>query len=163
MPELSRDMFRDAGGAVSDIFNYVGSQYRVQGNRYEAANYRRAAGFADTNALLTDTSTRLKSVQQERQTFQQIGTVQSDVAGSGFTQGGSALDILRSVAQQGSLERAVGEMSGEVAEEGYRVQSENYRGMAAASDLAARSQETSGIGSLVSAAVRVAPYALMLL
>ena len=161
--ELSNSMFRDLGGAANDIFSFFGSQYREKGNRLEAENYDRAAGFSDLEAEFTKTSTGIKLAQEQRVRFQQEGTVAADVGGAGFTQGGSALDILRQTHEQGALESAVLQQQGLIQEEGYRVQAKNYRNMADASRTAADAQNLGGMGSLVSAGLKLAPYALMAL
>jgi hypothetical protein len=46
-------------------------------------------------------------MQAEREMYQSLGQTKADVAGAGFAESGSALDLLRQSASQGALQQAV--------------------------------------------------------
>lgn len=125
-----------ASGAVGDLFSIKQHRLRAQGSALEKQNYLLAADYADKNAVYTEWSTRIKQAQQDRNLYKSLGQTQSDVASAGFGAGGSALDILRDSAAEGALTRAVIGEQGLITEEGYRVQAQSYRNMAAAAQIA---------------------------
>lgn len=111
------------GDIVTELGGAVGSLFTSQGNAAEAASYTGAAQLEQQNAQLTAASTRIQSTQIARQVSQSLGTTQADVAGAGFTESGSALDILRSSAQQGSLASSLVNINGAINENAYAAQS----------------------------------------
>jgi hypothetical protein len=137
--------FSDAGGAVSDIFGgyatAAGLRLKAHGDLAEAGNYDLAATLALQNEEFTKESTAIKGVQTQRQIYQAEGTTQADVAGAGFTNSGSALDIMRSNSQQGALTKQVLERQGQITEAGYTEQAQSYTNMAAAARFAAQSEQ----------------------
>lgn len=148
-----------AGSGASDLFSSVGSFAKVKGNRIEAASYREAAKFADFNATISQYSTEVKEAQQQRQAYQGIGTTEADIAGGGFAETGSGLDLLRSSTQQAALEHAVVGQSGQVATMGYKEQGRSFRAMADAADAAADANKIGGIGGVVTGGLKLAAFA----
>jgi len=123
------------GGAVSDIFGGQatanGLRLRAAGSMAEAENYDLASTLAKQNSDFTEISTGIKVAQSERQAYLGIGTTAADIAGAGFSMGGSALDIMRSGAQQAALTREVIGQQGLITEAGFDEQELAYRNMAA--------------------------------
>jgi hypothetical protein len=110
------------GGIIETIGGAVGSLFTSQGNAAEANSYTSAAELEQQNAQLTAASTRIQEVQQARAVSQSLGTTEADVAGAGFTSSGSALDILRSSAQQGALATSLVNIQGAINENAYAAQ-----------------------------------------
>lgn len=106
----------------------------------EAGTYDLAAGLARQNKAFTETSTAIKSAQQDRDLFKAMGATRADVAGAGFAESGSALDILRDSASQGALAKAVLGQQGLITEAGYEEQAKSYETMSKAGRAAAESQ-----------------------
>ncbi len=150
---------QDFGAAASDIFAGMADQAKAQaaeaqagqaitssqadllksqGDLAEGAAYGEAATLADTNAAFTAQSTAIQESQADRTLFQSLGTQRSNVAASGFGEGGSAGDILRSSASQGALNKAVLGQQGLITEAGYTQQAESYRAMQTAAGLASQ-------------------------
>jgi len=127
--------------AADDLFSIDGLKTKASGYRLEAINYRDAAGFADKNARFAEMSTQIQDMQNMRKGLQVTGGIMSDVAGSGFSESGSALDIIRDSVSQLSLERAVASYQGLIQEEGYQQQAASYRNMATAAEMAAVSAD----------------------
>ncbi len=142
---LGNATFSDAAGAVSDLFsadlNAQGLRIKAQGDFAEATNYDLAAGLARENERFTEVSTGIKQVQAERQIYQTIGQQESEVGGGGFAASGSALDVLRSSAQQGALTHAVIGQQGLITEAGYDEQAQSYTNMAAAARQAGTAED----------------------
>lgn len=147
---LSSSTFSSLGGAVSDLFAASGHRLKAAGDVFEKANYDLAATYADQNARFTETSTAIKETQANRELFKSMGTTQADVAGAGFAESGSALDILRDSASQGALQKAVLSEQGLIQEEGYKQQAQSYRNMSSAADVAIRAEHEAASGSTIS-------------
>jgi hypothetical protein len=139
--------YSDLGGAVSDLFGAQGNRYKAAGDRAEQANYLRAAGLADENERFTELSTRIKQAQTDREIYKSLGETRADVAGAGFAESGSALDILRESASQGALTKAVLAEQGLITEAGYREQAQSYRTMADAAGMAAKAEDVAARGA----------------
>lgn len=137
---IGTNTFSFAGGAVDSLFKGFGAEA-------EAKNYRLAAGYAQENVRYTEMSTAVKEAQATRAITLGIGETKADVAGAGFAESGSALDLLRDSASQGALQKAVLSEQGLITEEGYKVQAESYRNMAEYADMAAT-------GDFIAAAVK---------
>ena len=157
-----KDTIGLAGGAVSDLFAAEGYRSKAEGNRQEAAHYRRAGDLADQNARFTTESTAIQNTQLQRQVFQGLGSIEASVAGSGMSESGSALDILRSSAQQGALQEEVLKRQGLIAEQGYKEQANSYRDMASSADRAARDADRAGDTSTITGVLRGAGALLSL-
>ena len=99
---------------------------QAQGDLAEASEYDLAGNLANANATFTAQSTAIQQTQQDRALYQSLGTTQAGVAGAGFAESGSAMDVLRSSASQGALTRAVLGQQGLVTEAGYQEQAQTY-------------------------------------
>jgi hypothetical protein len=144
----------DVGGAVSDLFAAQGDQAKAQGDILEGQNYTLAAQLADQNEQFTATSTAIKETQADRQLYLQIGGQKADVAGAGFAESGSALDLMRSSASQGALNRAVLGQQGLITEAGYQEQATSYRNMAQAAQVAANAENSAATGAEIGSAIK---------
>lgn len=126
--------FSSVGGAVSDIFGgYSKNQslkLKAQGDEVEAENYDRAATLALQNEQFTKVTTDLKEEMAQRQLSLGIGATETAVAGAGFANSGTSLDLLRDSASQGALEKAVLGQQGLIQEASFHEQAESYHAMA---------------------------------
>lgn len=148
--------FMDLGGAVSDLFAAEGHKSKAAGDRVEAENYDLASGLALQNEKFTETSTEIKQAQLDRNIYQTMGATRADVAGSGFAESGSALDLLRDSASQGALTKAVAGQQGLITEAGYKEQSQSYTNMASAARMAADAEDKAAVGSDITAGIKTA-------
>lgn len=128
--------------AQGTLINAESLQTKAQGDLAEASNYDIAANLAEANAAYTAQSTRLQQYQQGRQITQALGSQRTEVAGSGFTQGGSAGDLLRDSASQGALAKATLGQQGIITEAGYQEQAQSYQTLSAAGKATAAAEET---------------------
>lgn len=135
------DLVTAGGQVIQDLFG-------SEGATAEANSYTSAAQLAEQNASLTATSTRIQETQMARQVSQTEGTQIADVAGAGFTESGSALDLLRSSAQQGALAKSLTNIQGAITENSYAAQAGAYRGAAASADENANANTVSAIASI---------------
>jgi hypothetical protein len=133
---LDPQVFSDVGGGVSDIFAGFGDTAKAGGDFAEAQSYTLAAKLAQQNEDFTKTSTAIKEAQQSREMTMTLGGQEADVAGAGFSEGGSALDLLRDSAAQGALSHAVLGQQGLITEAGYDEQKASYTNMANAATAA---------------------------
>jgi hypothetical protein len=102
----------DAGGAVSDLFAAQGDLDKKQGDLIEQGMYQSDASLATQNAQFTQQSTAIKVAQQSRANFQSQSETEANVAGAGFANSGSSLDILANNASQGALTQQVLQQQG---------------------------------------------------
>lgn len=121
-------------GAVEDLFKGQATsgalKLKAQGDEAEAGNYDLAAELARQNSEFTKVSTGIKETQEQRQIYLGLGTTKADIGAAGFTESGSAIDLLRDSAAQGALTKAVIGEQGLITEAGYDEQSQAYTNMA---------------------------------
>jgi hypothetical protein len=151
---LSNSTFSDASGAVSDLFAAEGDRAKAQGDLLEKQNYLAASDLAMQNEQFAETSTAIKQSQLDRQIYQTIGGQKADIAGAGFAESGSGLDLLRSSASQGALTKAVAGQQGLIQEAGYKEQSQSYQNMAQAAQVAADAENNAATGAEITGAIK---------
>lgn len=140
------NLITEGGQAIQDLFQNRGASA-------EANSYSSAALLAEQNAQLASASTKIQETQLARQIFQSEGTQITDVAGAGFTESGSALDLLRSSAQQGSLAKSLTNIQGAINENSYAAQAGAYEGAAKAAGENATANTIGAIASIGGALV----------
>ncbi len=153
---LSNSTFTDAAGAVSDLFAAEGHRSKAAGDRFEAENYDRAAVLAGQNEQFTETSTAIKQAQLDRENFKMIGGQQADIAGAGFANSGSSLDLMRDSAAQGALTKAVGAQQGLITEAGYKEQQDSFNTMSKAARMAADAEDNAAFGADITGGIKMA-------
>lgn len=90
------DGFGFIGSAISDLFGSSASASAAGG-------YKKAAALAGTEGKIAGYSGDTKLALEQRQAYQIIGGQQADVAGAGFTSGGSAGDLMRDSEMQAHM------------------------------------------------------------
>jgi hypothetical protein len=151
------------GGALAGLTAGIGDIYSSEASKAKAAyditegkEYSEAAALAGQNEQFTQMSTAIKEAQQSRQIAMGEGATEAGVAGAGFAKSGSALDIMRSNAQQGALQQAVTGQQGLITEAGYAEQQASYTLMAGAADQAAAAEETAAKGEMIEGVINLA-------
>ncbi len=144
----------DIGAGVSDIFAGFGDIDKMKADELESGQYSEAAVLAEQNKQFTVQSTAIKEAQDTREITQAMGRTTAQVAGAGFSTSGSALDILRSNAQQGAITKAAASEQGLVTEAGYQEQADSYNTMASVAADAAKGANLASIGSFVGAGLQ---------
>jgi hypothetical protein len=138
----------DFGTLITDLGGAASSLFGAEGNSAQAQSFQGAADLATQNAQLAATSTRIQETQTARSVAMSLGTTQADVAGAGFTMSGSALDLLKSSAQQGSLAKSLVNIQGAINENSYAAQAGAYSGEAAAAKEASKAGMIGAIASV---------------
>jgi len=151
---LSGGTFNSLAGAASDLFAVDAYKAKAEGNRLEAQEYDLASALATQNAQFTETSTAIQTAQQQRQVYQAMGAQRAGVASSGFASSGSALDLMRDSAAQGSLTKAVMGQQGLIEEAGYKEQAQSYQLMAQGARLAADANEDAASASQITGIIK---------
>jgi hypothetical protein len=146
--------FTDFAGATQDYFGVQADLSRAQGDVIEGQEYGLAADLAGRNEEYTALSTDIKEAQESRSIYQTVSTQQANVAGAGFGEGGSAIDLLRDSASQGALAKATLGEQGLITEAGYNEQQQSYLDMQAAANMAAGAERTAATGMDITAAIR---------
>jgi hypothetical protein len=144
------------GSGVSDIFASEGAQYKAEGELFEEKNYDLASQLATQNEQFTQQSTAIKEGQADRQLYMSLGKTSANVAGAGLASSGSALDILRSSAQEGATTRAVIGQQGLITEAGYQEQAASYTNLASAANVAVQADEEAAKGDSIAADINFA-------
>ena len=114
--------FSMLGSGVNDFFQAAGAGH-------EATSYAMAATLASQEAEFTKESTAVQNAQASRQVMMTIGTQKAGVGATGFTQSGSALQLLRSSAQQAALGHQMITLQGGINEAAYKEQAQAYTQM----------------------------------
>lgn len=127
------------GGAVSDIFGGIG-------DFAEAGAYGEASKLATENAGIVALSTGIKQEANTRQGYQVIGATEAAAGANDMAISGSSLDVLKSNAQQLSLEKTL------TAEQG-QIDINAWKEKAAADEGMAQAAQMGGIGSILGGAL----------
>ena len=135
------DIITQVGGAVGDLFG-------SQGASAEAKSYTGAAQLAEQNSQLTQASTRIQNLQLARQISMTEGTQTAEVAGAGFTESGSALDLMKASQSQGALATALNNIQGSITENSYAAQAGAYQAEAKSAGENAQANTVGAITSL---------------
>ena len=144
----------DAGGAVSDLFSSFADKAKAKYDFAEASNYGLASDLATQNEKFTETSTAIKEAQRQRQLTNTLGGQQADVAGAGFAESGSALDLLRDSASQGALTHAVLGQQGLITEAGYTEQAQSFKTMQQAAIDAGNAENDAATGAGITGIIK---------
>lgn len=126
----------------------VGSLFGGIGDLFSSGGYDEAAKYEKQNAALAETVNRIQAQQADREAYQLVGGIQSDVAGGGFSLSGSAIDLLRSNARAASLNKAMNSTEGQITVNSYKAKAAEYSAMASAST-------SSGIGGILGGAIEI--------
>lgn len=121
--------------AAGGLFEAAGSLF---GGLSAAKGQQKAAAFYDQAAHYAALSGELKSLTVGREVDKITGGAEADVASSGFLTSGSALDIIKASAQEGSITKSLVNMQGMIDASGYAAQ-------AAAARAAAKGSKGGGI------------------
>ena len=135
----------DFAGGVGDIFSGImtgeADQLKAEGYAAEAENYGLAATLAGQNEKFTEESTAIQEAAVQRNYEKASGKTAAEIGGAGFTASGSAIDIMRENAQQGSIAESITTLQGSITEYGEKEQQTSYLNMQAASLAAANSED----------------------
>jgi hypothetical protein len=148
------------GQGASDIFAGFGDMSKMKADELESGQYQQAAEFAGQEAQFSQDSTAIQLAQKNRETTMAMGKTASEVAGSGFAPSGSALDIMRSNAQQGALAQSVTSEQGQINTQGYQEQQQSFETMATTAGNAAKAANLASIGSFAAAGISFAAAAV---
>lgn len=133
------------GSAASDLFGAAGDFAAAKG-------YDKAAGYSKDNARLSKIATGIEEIQATRQIYQVMGAQSAATAAAGFSFSGTAIDLMKSSASQGSLDKALIANQGLIEENTYLSQAAQYEAQAKAGKI-------KGIGGIVSAGLKIAAMA----
>lgn len=122
------------GSSVSSIFGGIG-------DLAEAGDYNKAAKIAQTNAGIAEESGKIQEMQAQRQITQKIGAQQSEVAGAGLKESGSAISLYKNSMAQGALSKQLIAAQTAINVGGFEQEAAAYKGMAGAAT-------ASGIGNI---------------
>lgn len=140
--------FGGLGGAVSGLFGAFG-------DFAEGRAYKTASQLAAQNAQIAMESMRIQETQASRQIYKTLGSQAAAVGGANLASSGSALDILRSSAQQGSLTKQLIQQQGLITAHGFEAESAQYQAMSQA----AKGSGVGGIfGSILKGVGAVLPF-----
>jgi len=137
-----------AGGAVGDVFGAAGDFLKAYGSFQAEGSYTESAGQDIANAGLAIQKAHIQQAQIGRQLALTQGHNASTITGNGFELGGSGLDIMRSIAQEGALSEAVAGEQGLINQQGYLAQASAAKAAANQAGIAGGTGIAEGVGSL---------------
>lgn len=129
----------DYGSAAQSLIQGIGGL--VAGQQTASADAK-AAAFYGRAAQYSELQTGIKEQMATRQIYQTEGAAQAAIGASGLKEGGSAADIMRSSAQQGSLTKALVQAQGD-------IETMSYTAQQVAATGAASSAKTSGTFAMI--------------
>ena len=144
--------------AIGDIFGFLGQEDVARGDKQAASLYGEAANLEQQNVEAEQAATSIRTTQIKRQNYQQLGGIQSQVAGGGFALSGSAQDLMRSSQEQGSLKIQSAQTQGALTEQGYNIAATGYNAEAAQASAAGQAAQMSAFGDLANAFGSVLPF-----
>lgn len=145
-----------ASDAFSDFGTAIGDFYAASGDRKSAQSYLQAADIANQNTTLEQMSTAIQEGATQRQVNKTIGGQQAQVGGAGLAESGSAIDLMKDSAQQGSIQKALLGVQGTINANAYRAQAGAYMGEYQAAESAAKAADAGGIMSTIGGVVSIA-------
>ena len=143
----------DIFGAVSELGGAVDDLFGMFGSKKAASSYDKAASIAEGEKAITLRSGAIQQQQEDQSIIQAIGGEQASVAGAGFTQGGSAGDLMRMSVQKGALNKQLLANQTEITAQGFEQQAQAYHGQEEAANVKAGGQ---GIGGLLKTGLSIA-------
>lgn len=152
------DWLSAAGGLLGGATSFLGGNAEAKGYKAAAKGYNAAATSAQTNAVLSDASTRITLGQFARKTQQVLGGQRADIAQSGLKEAGSAYDVIRMSAQNASLDKALIQLKGNMDVNDWLAKSAGYTGQAEQATAQAKSSKSSGIGGLLGGVLKAASF-----
>lgn len=147
--------FEKIGGAVGDIFGAVGGLKDAKGLKSQAQGYERAAAISDLNKEIAGQASAIQMVQSDRDIYKALGSQAAAIGGANLAASGSALDIMRDSARQGSLTKQLLGRQSQIEQLAYEQEADSYKQMAAASTSAASSAKKSATGKIIGTALDV--------
>jgi hypothetical protein len=107
------------GGAASDLFD-------AKGYKEAAKGYEGASRISKENAKLSSFATGIKLVQHRRDAYRTTSGQRADIAGAGFANTGSALDLMRSSAADAALDQSIINIQGTIEKNDFVAQGKLY-------------------------------------
>ena len=101
------DLFSTEMTSATDTGQSEAEATLATGDTGEATAYSNAAAIAAANARLATVGGTVEQAQQQVQLGQTLGAQRAAIAGGGFQEAGSGLNILRASTQQGRLEQQI--------------------------------------------------------
>lgn len=123
------------GSGISSIFGGIGDLFAASG-------YAKAAGLSKKNAEYVKLSTGIQETAATRQNYQVMGATTAAAGANNLSLSGSAMDVLKSNAQQGSLQKNLIALQGEIDMQGWLEK-------AAMDSAQAAAKTASGIGGII--------------
>lgn len=121
-PALVNDLFNDIDTSVESLGQANAEGALATGDTAEASDYASAGAIAAANARLATASGQVEQAQTGLEIRQTIGAQQAGIAGAGFANTGTALNLLRSSTRQGTLQQQIIGMNSQLEAGGYQAQ-----------------------------------------
>lgn len=120
--------FAIAGGIFKGAGDIFSGFEAAAADREEAAYYGKAAQW-------TQYSTGIKELAANRQIYQTLGTGRADIGASGLKLSGSAADVMRASAAEGSITRNMIGLHGQIDEQGLIAQEKAAKDQASGAEI----------------------------
>lgn len=147
---LVSSLYGEEGAAAAATGEATALSEESQGASAEAGQYQKAAAISSNNATIALVSGGLEQYVQTRQLQNTLGAQRAGVAGGGFQESGSAVDLARSSLQQGLLQNQVIGLNANMQAGGYLEQAQASEAEATAAQYASSAEAAqSGAASQV--------------
>lgn len=139
---LVSSLYGEEGAAAAAAGESTALATESAGASAEAGQYEKAAAISANNATIALVSGGLEQYAQTRQLQNTLGAQRAGVAGGGFANAGSAVDLARSSLQQGLIQNQVLGLNANMQAGGYLEQAQASQGEATAAEYAASAEAT---------------------
>lgn len=148
--------FDRIGGAVDDLTGAIGSFSAAKGYKAQAKGYDAAAEISRVNKEIASEAAGIQAFSADRDIYKTLGAQRAAIGANGLSASGSALDVLRDSATQGSLTKQLLGRQSAIESLSYDQEAASFEMQAAAARNAASSSKKSGIGGLVKTGLTIA-------
>lgn len=145
--------FADVGAGIGEFGAAVGDLFAARGATAAAASYGKAATLEEQNAQIEAASGKLQEAAERRTVYQSLSGTRADVAGAGLKLSGSAENVLRSSAQQGTMATALISEQTAINVQGFEAQATAYTGQEEQEQALAKADKLGAIMNGISGAV----------
>lgn len=147
--------FSGLGGGVDTLFGGLGGLDTAKGYKAQAKGYERAAEISGINKGIAEQAAGIEMVQAEREIYRTLGSQRAAVGASGLAASGSALDVMRDSARQGSLTKQLLGAQSDIEQLAYDQEASSYLAQAEAAKAQAKASKKGGIGGIIKGAATI--------
>lgn len=144
------------GNAAGSLFGALAQGDVAKGYKSQQAGYNRAAEISLINKEIAGQAAEIEMGQAERDIYRNLGAQVATTGASGIALEGSALDVLRDSAREGSITKQLLGRKSAIEQLAYDQEAQSYAMQAQAAGQSAKSAKKSKTAGLISTGIDIA-------